>query len=84
MPAEGRKRGQVEVQLKTPRHAKFYSFPAEDVALLNCDNISSENLARLFAQGLQPKLETVLDWRPEFAVTIGESSGQEATWKQGS
>ena len=39
---------QVEVTLSSPKvSSKFYSFPREDVLLLDCDNISCENMALL-------------------------------------
>lgn len=72
---------QYEVNLKTPLRAKFYSLPREDVVLLECDNISSENLALLFASLLKSRLETVLGWVPLLEVTIGESPGQAVTYR---
>jgi len=70
---------QCEVHLKTPRCDRFYSFPREDVRLLPCDNISSENLALLFAQLLVTKLRAAVTGPESVDVAISESPGQMAS-----
>ena len=71
--------GQCEVRLATPLCSKFYSLPAEDVCLLPCNNISSENLALLFADELAARLAGKVSNLTEIEVAIGESAGQHVT-----
>ena len=70
---------QYEVIVKTPSCHKFYSFPREDVVVLDCNNISCENLTALFADRLADDLEDrSLSWT-ELEVAIAESPGQSAS-----
>lgn len=68
----------VAAHLQTPAGVdKRYSFPREDVQLLECDNVSSENLALLFAAQLKAKLEKVPDLTFDAVeVSLSESLGQ--------
>jgi len=68
--------GQIEAHLKTPKCRKYYSLPAEDVVLLDCDNISSENLAQVFLNRLATRLESMIPRLIGLEVAISESSGQ--------
>ena len=71
--------GQVTFRLETPKLCKTYSFPAEDVQILPCDNVSCENLVTLFAAKLAAVLPAAAPGVTAIEVTIGESSGQEVT-----
>ena len=71
---------QWEVTLNCPPAPKFYSFPKEDVVFLDCDNISSENLAALFAEGLVNALGDLCPRLVHLEVTVSESSGQSVTY----
>jgi len=70
---------QIEARLETPRVSKRYSFPREDVILLDCDNISSENLARLFLEMLTAGLASKELGIAQIEVSISESRGQSVT-----
>lgn len=68
---------------------RSYRFPSEDVVLLETDNITSEELARLFAQELTKRWKTSKAGTedPSLAgrllalrVTIEETRGQSATY----
>ena len=72
---------QVEVRLVTPRCRKFYSFPREDVVLLECDNVSSENLARLFLDRLAERLADTTAGLTGLEVSISETAGQKVTYR---
>lgn len=67
---------QVELYLKTPKVCKFYSFPKEDVVLLDVDNISCENLTQVFGDNLCQALAALNLPIDAATITIGESSGQ--------
>ncbi|MDJ0837361.1 MAG: 6-pyruvoyl tetrahydropterin synthase family protein [Acidobacteriota bacterium] len=70
---------QVELHLETSQCRKFYSFPREDVVLLACNNISSENLAVLFLEKLSGELGELNLGLTGLHVSIAESSGQKVT-----
>ena len=70
---------QYEVSIRTPRHEKFYSFPKEDIVLLRCNNVSSENLATLFMDRLVAFLEDLPRGITDVEVTVSESAGQSVT-----
>jgi len=74
------KGNQCEVHLKTPMVSKFYSFPDEDVVLLTCDNLSCENLARLFSDQLALRLRDLNLVELRFEVSVAESAGQQVTY----
>jgi 6-pyruvoyltetrahydropterin/6-carboxytetrahydropterin synthase len=71
----------VEGHLQTPAGVdKLYRFPREDVIMLDCDNVSSEHLALLFAERLKAELDQVEDLHyDQVWVEISESSGQSVT-----
>lgn len=73
------KGNQIEFALKTPLLDKHYSFPKEDVVLLDCDNISCENLVVIFASRLAARIPQVAPHVTAVEVTIAESNGQEVT-----
>ena len=70
---------QVEVHLDTPALSKTYSFPYEDVQVLHCDNISCENLARIFATRLADRFRAVGLPVLKLEITLSESAGQSVT-----
>jgi len=70
---------QVEVQVDTPREKKFYSFPKEDTVILECDNVSCENLANLYWRGLAQSILPLDLSLQALEVTLSESSGQAVT-----
>ena len=70
---------QVEVRLKTPKVRKLYSFPVEDVRILPCDNVSCENLTRLFLDRLIVNLDQEDIRIDGIEVSISESAGQTVT-----
>lgn len=74
--------GQVDVHLATPAVEKTYSFPQEDVIVLDCDNISSEHLARLFCNRLAELFRNAGFPAGAIDVTISESIGQAVTFSQ--
>ena len=67
---------QIEALLETPEVSKRYSFPKEDVVLLDCDNISSENLAGLFLEALLARLRDRDLGITSVEVSVSESTGQ--------
>ncbi len=67
---------QIEFHLKTPLLEKHYSFPKEDVLLLDTDNISCERLAQLFAEALATRLRQVAPQLRHLELTLAESPGQ--------
>ncbi len=71
---------QMQVLLRTPTCQKEYSFPREDVVLLNCDNVSSEQLAQLFYRALRERLAPLQHQISRLLVTISESEGQEVSF----
>lgn len=74
---DGGKESQVEVHLKTPLVAKFYSFPREDSLLLPINNVSCENLVAVFAQQLAQQCAADNLSYVSMTVAIGESDGQD-------
>lgn len=70
---------QLDLHLKTPRVNKHYSFPREDVVLLDIDNISCENLAKLFWRNLAQSILPLDLSLKQLEVTISESAGQSVT-----
>ena len=69
---------QYEVIVQTSCLRKFYSFPREDVVVLDCNNISCENLTALFAEQMAEQLaDPSLAW-VNMDITIAESHGQSA------
>lgn len=70
---------QYEVRVHTPIHQKFYSFPKEDCRLLDCDNISCENLCRIFGAMIGEGFDHANLKVNRLTVTIAESSGQEVS-----
>ena len=73
---------QVEVLLRTSKVEKFYSFPAQDVIVLECNNVSCENLAYLLGQFLTStsrELFLPVNW---IEVELSESAGQTVCWSQ--
>lgn len=78
--AVGMNDSQVEAVLRTPAVEKEYSFPTEDVRVLECDNISCENLARIFAENLS---QTFLDLGfpvGALEISLHESAGQSVSY----
>ena len=71
---------QRDVRVDTPLVSKRYSFPEEDVVLLNCDNTSLEQLARLFANALSARLGDLNAAIEGVEVSISESRGQSVTY----
>ena len=69
----------IQVLVNTVKVDKFYSFPAEDVAILENDNISCENLAVHFLQGMTQILERENIKTTKLEVALSESSGQTVT-----
>ena len=67
---------QIEARLTTPKIGKFYSFPAEDVVLLDCDNVSCENLTALLTDRLAAEVETRGWPLRSVELRLFESSGQ--------
>lgn len=67
----------VSLALRTPQVKKDYLFPIDDVAYLDCDNISSENLAVLLLEALAERLKTVVPDLRALEVSVSESAGQE-------
>eukprot|EP01064_Diplonema_japonicum_P008796 TRINITY_DN16233_c0_g1_i2.p1 TRINITY_DN16233_c0_g1~~TRINITY_DN16233_c0_g1_i2.p1 ORF type:complete len:182 (+),score=40.32 TRINITY_DN16233_c0_g1_i2:30-548(+) len=71
---------QYELALETPLLMKHYSLPKEDVVLLSCDNISSENMAVMtlekFMDQLPDSIRAVTD---KITITVSEGSGSEAS-----
>ena len=60
---------------------KFYSLPADDTVLLDCDNVSCENLARLAHARLLSSIEPdALAGVTSFVVTISEATGQAVSY----
>ena len=60
-----------------PQRRKHYSLPAEDVVLLDCDNITCENLAQLaHARLLALTDKDTLAALTDLVVTVSESDGQ--------
>lgn len=70
---------QVDVHLDTPALSKTYSFPYEDVQVLHCDNISCENLARIFGRRLADRFRAAGLPIQSLEVTLAESAGQSVT-----
>lgn len=70
---------QCEVTVTTEKAERFYSFPREDVVLLPCDNISSENLALLFVENLGERVKNTAPNIQSVSATVGETDGQEVT-----
>jgi len=73
---------QVEVTVDAgPAGTRFYSFPADDVVLLPCQNVSCESLAQIAWSTLVtlwgPEVVAALD---HVAVTITESAGQSVSY----
>jgi len=65
---------QLEVRLTMGQAiGKFYSMPVEDVVLLECDNVTCENLARLFLLQLVERLDTSTLLRITVAIDEGGS-----------
>ncbi len=67
--------GQVHVIF----NKKKYQLPAEDVRLLNCTNITAEELARLLAEALASRLRGLAGMRARassLTVTVEETRGQ--------
>ncbi len=56
---------------------RHYCFPAADVLRLPLRNITIEELSRHFWQLLAPRLPAAIEW---LELTIGETSGQQASW----
>ena len=75
-------KGQCDVALKTAMAQKHYSFPEEDIRLLKCDNISCENLARLFTENLAKGVAGLKLPLEELEVTIGEGAGQTVSYRK--
>jgi len=73
------KDGQCEVSVSTPEVRRFYSFPREEVVVLPCDNVTSENLALLLAQNLAARTRILAPEVLGLCVTISETDGQEVT-----
>ena len=74
------KGGQIEVEVTTPKHRKFYSFPHQDVVLLPCDNVSCENLAMLMTRRLVQAFKEKDLSITEVEIILGESKGQTVTF----
>eukprot|EP00755_Sulcionema_specki_P015948 Sspe_Gene.60768::Locus_33544_Transcript_6_6_Confidence_0.500_Length_4303::g.60768::m.60768/K01737/queD, ptpS, PTS; 6-pyruvoyltetrahydropterin/6-carboxytetrahydropterin synthase len=71
---------QWQLTLATPFAKKFYSLPKEDVVLLNCDNISCENLALLAGDLLAGTLPSdVCRITEKLTLTISEGPGSEVS-----
>lgn len=70
---------QCEVTVSTPQTHRFYSFPKDEVIGLSCDNVTSENLAILFAQKLADVTRSCAPGVLSLSVAVSESSGQEVS-----
>eukprot|EP01059_Diplonema_ambulator_P017172 TRINITY_DN2915_c0_g1_i2.p2 TRINITY_DN2915_c0_g1~~TRINITY_DN2915_c0_g1_i2.p2 ORF type:complete len:183 (+),score=22.07 TRINITY_DN2915_c0_g1_i2:105-653(+) len=71
---------QYEIHLQTPTVTKRYSIPKEDVVLLDCDNISSENMAVVTLGAFLDRLpQSVRNVTDKVTVTISEGPGSEAS-----
>lgn len=67
---------QTHVHVRTPKVAKDYSFPTDEVSLLPCTNVSCENLVQILLDELRSNLAT-LDLRVrELEIVLTESAGQ--------
>ena len=72
---------QLEVNISLGLIKKFYSFPSEDVILVPCNNISTENMAVQVASQLLACLpDSIKSSASMMSVTVSEGSGSEVTY----
>eukprot|EP01060_Flectonema_neradi_P023555 TRINITY_DN3181_c5_g1_i1.p1 TRINITY_DN3181_c5_g1~~TRINITY_DN3181_c5_g1_i1.p1 ORF type:complete len:166 (+),score=27.50 TRINITY_DN3181_c5_g1_i1:357-854(+) len=72
---------QFEVHVEVGSVKKFYSFPSEDVVLVPCNNISTENMAVVVAAALTENLpDSITSSASMVSVTVSEGSGSEVTY----
>eukprot|EP01061_Rhynchopus_euleeides_P009794 TRINITY_DN19096_c0_g1_i1.p1 TRINITY_DN19096_c0_g1~~TRINITY_DN19096_c0_g1_i1.p1 ORF type:complete len:175 (+),score=66.40 TRINITY_DN19096_c0_g1_i1:143-667(+) len=72
---------QVEITLSTDKiPRKFYSFPREDVVLMDCDNISCENMSIVALNTFMRDLpQSIREVTHKVTLTISEGPGSEVS-----